>query len=130
MVAKHTWRSFLDDNLVGRAAELGFYFIFALFPSLFTATSLLGLAARSASHIYYSLLSYLSIVIPHDAMGMVLGTFNETTAAATRGSSPLGWRRRFGAPRLGSPRFRIRSMSSTGSRRLALTLPRDSPPSE
>ncbi|MBB5341328.1 YihY/virulence factor BrkB family protein [Tunturiibacter gelidoferens] len=90
MVAKHTWRSLLDDNLVGRAAELGFYFIFALFPSLFTATALLGLAARSASHIYYSLLGYLSIVIPHDAMGMVLGTFNETTAAATSGKLTFG----------------------------------------
>jgi membrane protein len=90
VVAKHVWTSFLDDNLVGRAAELGFYFIFALFPSLFTATSLLGLAARSASHIYYSLLGYLSIVIPHDAMGMVLETFNQTTAAATGGKLTFG----------------------------------------
>jgi membrane protein len=89
-VAKHTWRSFLDDNLVGRAAELGFYFIFALFPSLFTATSLLGLAARSASHIYYSLLGYLAIVIPQDAMGTVLETFNQTTAAATGGKLTFG----------------------------------------
>jgi membrane protein len=59
VITKHTWRSLLDDNLVGRAAELGFFFIFALFPSLFTATSLLGLAARSASKFYYSLLGYL-----------------------------------------------------------------------
>ena len=28
VIAKHTWRATLDDNLVGRAAELGFYFIF------------------------------------------------------------------------------------------------------
>jgi membrane protein len=91
IVAKHTWRSLLDDNLVGRAAELGFFFIFALFPSLFTATSLLGLAARSASHIYYSLLGYLAIVIPHDALGTVLDTFNETTAGATKGKLTFGF---------------------------------------
>jgi len=90
IVAKHTWTSFFDDNLVGRAAELGFYFIFALFPSLVTATALLGLAARSASHIYYSLLGYLSIVLPHDAMGMVLDTFNQTAAAATSGKLTFG----------------------------------------
>jgi membrane protein len=90
VVAKHTWRSLLDDNLVGRAAELGFYFIFALFPSLVTATALLGLAARSASHIYYSLLGYLSIVLPHDAMGTVLETFNQTTAATTSGKLTFG----------------------------------------
>jgi membrane protein len=80
----------LDDNLVGRAAELGFFFIFALFPSLFTATSLLGLAARSASRIYYSLLGYLAIVIPHDALGTVLETFNQTTVAATSGKLTFG----------------------------------------
>jgi membrane protein len=90
VIAKHSWRSLLDDNLAGRAAELGFYFIFALFPSLFTATSLLGLAARSASQIYYSLLSYLAIVIPHDALGTVLDTFNETTARASSGKLTFG----------------------------------------
>ena len=89
-IAKHTWHATLDDNLVGRAAELGFYFIFALFPSLFTATSILGLAARSASRIYYSLLGYLSIVIPHAAMGTVLETFNQTTAATTSGKLTFG----------------------------------------
>jgi membrane protein len=90
VVVKHTWRSLLDDNLAGRAAELGFYFIFALFPSLFTATSILGLAARSASHIYYSLLGYLAIVMPHDALGTVLDTFTQTTAAATSGKLTFG----------------------------------------
>jgi membrane protein len=57
---------------------------------LCTATSLLGLAARSASKIYYSLLSYLAIVIPHAAMGTVLETFNQTTAAATSGKLTFG----------------------------------------
>jgi membrane protein len=90
IIVKRTWRSLLDDNLVGRAAELGFFFLFALFPCLFTATSLLGLAAKSASHIYYSLLGYLAIVIPHAAMGTVLETFNQTTATATSGKLTFG----------------------------------------
>jgi membrane protein len=90
VVARNIWQSFLDDNLVGRAAELGFYFLFALFPSLLTATSLLSLAARSASSFYYSLLGYLAIVIPHSAMGTVLETFHETTAATTTGKLTFG----------------------------------------
>jgi membrane protein len=90
VIAKHTWRSLLDDNLVGRAAELGFFFIFALFPSLFTATSLLGLAARSASHIYFSLLGYLAIVVPQNALGTVLDTFTQTTVSATSGKLTFG----------------------------------------
>src|ERR1700761_8758318 len=89
-LVKHTCRSLMEDDLVGRAAELGFYFIFALFPSLFTATSLLSLAARSASRFYYSLLEYLAIVIPHAALGTVLETFNETTSAATTGKLTFG----------------------------------------
>lgn len=90
VITKRTWNSLLEDNLLGRAAELGFYFIFALFPSLFMATSMLGLAARSASHIYYLLLGYLAIVIPHAAMGMVLETFNETTSVTTSSKLTFG----------------------------------------
>lgn len=90
VVAVRTWKCFLADNLLGRAAELGFYFLFALFPTLFCASSLLGLAARSASSIYDKLLHYLAIVIPQAAMGTVLATFNETTAAATSGKLTFG----------------------------------------
>jgi membrane protein len=89
-VAKRTWKSFLADNLLGRAAELGFYFLFALFPTLFSASSLLGLAARSASTIYADLLRYLALVIPTSALGTVLATFNETTAAASSGKLTFG----------------------------------------
>lgn len=90
VVAARTWKWFLADNLLGRAAELGFYFLFALFPTLLSASSILGLAARSASSIYEKLLHYLSIVIPQAAMGTVLVTFNETTAAATSGKLTFG----------------------------------------
>ena len=90
VIAKRTWRSFIDDNLLGHAAELGFYFLFALFPTLFSASALLGLAARSASTIYDRLLHYLSLVIPTSALGIVLQTFNETTAAATSGKLTFG----------------------------------------
>lgn len=89
-VAKRTWRSLIADNLLGRAAELGFFFLFALFPTLFSASSILGLAARSASSIYYKLLEYLALVVPTSALGMVLATFNETTAHASSGKLTFG----------------------------------------
>ena len=90
VVAKRTWKSILADNLLGRSAELGFYFLFALFPTLFSASSILGLAARSASSIYMSLLEYMALVVPTSALGMVLQTFNETTAAASSGKLTFG----------------------------------------
>jgi membrane protein len=80
----------LFDRIFGRAAELGFYFLFALFPTLFSASSILGLAARSAPHIYDRLLDYLALVIPTAALGAVLQTFNQTTAAASSGKLTFG----------------------------------------
>lgn len=80
----------LADRLPGHAAELGFYFLFALFPTLFSASSLLGLAARSANQIFDRLLDYLGLLVPMSALGTVLKTFNETTAAATPGKVTFG----------------------------------------
>jgi membrane protein len=90
VVAVRTWRALLADRLFGHAAELGFYFLFALFPTLFSASSVLGLAARSADRIYDRLLDYLALVMPTAALGTILETFNETTAAATPGKVTFG----------------------------------------
>jgi membrane protein len=89
-LARRTWDSILADRLFGRAAELGFYFLFALFPTLFSASSLLGLAAKSAEQFYDKLLGYLALVIPTGALAAILQTFNETTAAATSGKLTFG----------------------------------------
>jgi membrane protein len=90
VLATRTWRSIIADRLFGHAAELGFYFLFALFPTLFSASSILGLAARSASRIYDRLLDYMALVIPTSALGAILSTFNETTAASTPGKVTFG----------------------------------------
>jgi membrane protein len=90
VIVKNTWNAMFDDNLLGRSAELGFYFIFALFPTLVTACSILGLAARSAVNFYQHLLQYLWIVVPPSALGTVLEAFKQTTAAASSGKLTFG----------------------------------------
>jgi membrane protein len=90
LVWKRTFRAMLSDNLLSRAAEMGYYFLFALFPMLVCASSILGLAARQASHIYDKLLHYLALVVPGGAYTMIIETFNQTTAAATGGKITLG----------------------------------------
>jgi len=90
LVGKRTFRAILSDDLLSRAAEMGYYFLFALFPTLVSASSILGLAARQASHIYDSLLHYLSLVVPVGAYTMVIETFNQTAAAATTGKVTIG----------------------------------------
>lgn len=90
VVMQRTFKSFLDDNLVSRAAELGYYFLFALFPTLVFASSIMGLAAKRASNVYSSMLEYLAIVIPHSAYQMVIDTFNQTTQASSGGKIAFG----------------------------------------
>ncbi|MFC6646593.1 YihY/virulence factor BrkB family protein [Granulicella cerasi] len=89
-VFTRTGKSFLNDNLLSRAAELGYYFLFALFPTLISASSILGLAAQHASQIYVQLLNYLALIVPPSAYEMVIDTFKQTTAASTGGKVVLG----------------------------------------
>jgi len=90
LVWKRTLKAGIDDNLLSRAAELGFYFLFALFPTLVSASAILGLAARHAVDIYLHLLQYLALVVPPSAYAMVIDTFNQATAHATSGKVTLG----------------------------------------
>jgi len=89
-VAKCIWESSIENRLFGHAAELAFYFLFSLFPTLLCASSILGLAAQSAHQIYSKLLDYLALVLPTSALGTVLHTFNETAAASSSGKITFG----------------------------------------
>jgi membrane protein len=90
VLVKRTFAATLEDNLLGRAAELGYYFLFALFPTLVSASTILGLAAKSAASIYVELLHYFALVIPPSAYSIVLDTFNQTTAASSSGKLTFG----------------------------------------
>lgn len=84
------WKAMWADRVFGHSAELGFYFLFALFPTLLCGASLLGLVVRSAHQISDKLLEYLRLVIPTSALATVLSTFNETAAAASTGKLTFG----------------------------------------
>ncbi|HEX5284382.1 MAG TPA: YihY/virulence factor BrkB family protein [Bryocella sp.] len=90
VVLKRTAKSFVNDDLVSRAAELGFYFLFSLFPMLICASAVLGLAARSAPSIYVRLLHYIAMMVPPSAYHLVISTFNQTTRASTGGKVTFG----------------------------------------
>ena len=62
VVAVRTWKAANADRLFGHAAELGFYFLFALFPTLFCASSILGLSARSAPQVFDRLLDFWALL--------------------------------------------------------------------
>ncbi|HWE86418.1 MAG TPA: YihY/virulence factor BrkB family protein [Terracidiphilus sp.] len=89
-IAKCIWQSIMEDRIFGHSAELGFYFLFSLFPTLLCASAILGLVARSAATIYDRLLSYLAFVVPTSAFHAVLSTFNQTAASASSGKITFG----------------------------------------
>lgn len=84
------WREMLADRLFGHAAELGFYFAFAIFPILLCGATILGFMARSAHRISDELIGNLALVIPNSALAMVLSTFNQTAVAASSGKLTFG----------------------------------------
>ena len=91
IIAVRTWKSLLNDNLFGGAAELGYWFLFALFPTLVSASSIVGLAARHAAANYELLLHYMALVIPPSAYGIVFETFNQITAESSGRKVTVGF---------------------------------------
>jgi membrane protein len=89
-VSKRTFKAMLRDRLPSIAAELGFWFAFAIFPALLCATTILGLAARSAAQVYSRLLAYLALVVPNSALDMVLQIFHQTADHSTPGKLTFG----------------------------------------
>jgi membrane protein len=89
-IVGRTWNTLLSENIFGRAAELGYWFLFALFPTLVSASAMVGLAARHASENYDRLLHYMALVIPPSAFDIVFQTFNQITTSSSGRKVTLG----------------------------------------
>jgi membrane protein len=70
----------VDHELLGRAAQLSYYFLLALFPLLIFLVNLLGYFATAGSQLRDSLLRYLATVMPYSAVTLVYTTLDEVTA--------------------------------------------------
>lgn len=89
-LARRTWNSTWADNIFGSAAELGYWFLFALFPTLVSASSIIGLAVRHGAEDYGQLLRFAAFFLPPSAYGFVYQTFNEITAASNGSKLTFG----------------------------------------
>jgi membrane protein len=89
-LAKKVRAGINDDNLLGRAAELAFNFVLALFPMLIFLLSLLGLFASRASTLRTDLFTYLSQVLPPAAFQVINTTLNEVMQNASNGKLTFG----------------------------------------
>ncbi len=89
-IAKRTWQQINEDDIFGRAAQLSYYFLLALFPLLLFLTTLLGYLAESGTQLRTRLMSYLGTIMPYSALELVQKTIDEVTINKSGGKLSFG----------------------------------------
>lgn len=79
-----------DDDILGNAAQVAFYFSFALFPLLLFLMSLLGIILSDKQELQTELFRILGQVMPASAFELVRKTLEEVTSNASGGKLTIG----------------------------------------
>jgi membrane protein len=79
-----------DDDITGNAAQVAFYFSFAMFPLLLFFLSVFGFILSNANELRTELFSYLQQVMPVSAFDLVQTTITEVAENSTGGKLTLG----------------------------------------
>jgi membrane protein len=87
---KHLIKKINDDDVFGRAAQLSYYFLLALFPLLLVLINLLGFVARQGTDFRSKLIVYLAAVMPPAAVTLVHTTLDEISVSSGSGKLSLG----------------------------------------
>src|SRR5689334_2854327 len=75
------WRQIWEDELLGRCAELAYFFLFSIFPLLLFLTTLLGYIAQANPSLRLDLLLYIARISPsRDITALLHNTLNEIAA--------------------------------------------------
>ncbi len=83
-------RDVSTNNSFGRASELAFNFLFALFPLLLFMLTLIGLSTSHRADLQADLLAYFADFLPATAFALVNATATELAANATGGKLTFG----------------------------------------
>src|SRR4026208_668684 len=89
-LAKRVWAEIQNDNVFGRAAELSYYFLLALFPFLIFLTSIIGLVLGSGTGTRHALFGYLARIMPPSAFQLIDNTMTEVSTASGGGKLSFG----------------------------------------
>ncbi len=88
-VAK-AWQGINDDDVLGRAGQLAYFFFFAIFPLGIFLTALLGIFVGPNSPIAQGIADYLTRAMPASAAGLVHQTLQTALAASGSGKLTFG----------------------------------------
>lgn len=89
-LAGRVYNEVWEDELLDSAAQLAYYFLFALFPLLIFLTSIFGFIVGRDGELRQSLFRYLGSILPGTALDMVNSVVSEVSAASTGGKLTLG----------------------------------------
>jgi len=89
-LARRVLRDIAVHNFFGRASELAFDFLFALFPLLLFLLTLIGLFTSRSSELQSDLLAYFADFLPPAAFGLLDKTTIELAANASNGKLTAG----------------------------------------
>ncbi|MCW5960391.1 MAG: YihY/virulence factor BrkB family protein [Pyrinomonadaceae bacterium] len=81
----------LDEDIFSSAAQVAFYFSFAIFPLLLFLVSLFGMVLSSADDIRAELFFYLRQIMPYSAFDVVKGTIDEITNKSSGSKLTFGF---------------------------------------
>ncbi|HWF61918.1 MAG TPA: YihY/virulence factor BrkB family protein [Nitrospira sp.] len=87
-MGRRLWHESLRDEVLGRAAQLSYYIVLALFPALLVLTALMGVF--SVQGYMPRLMSHLSQVLPNDALSMVERFLKQVAAGSGADILSLG----------------------------------------
>lgn len=89
-LAAKVYTKAMDEDITTNAAQVAFYFIFALFPLLLFLMSVLGLFLDAADGVKNELFAYLGQVIPASALALIRDTLNEVVEEGGGGKLTFG----------------------------------------
>ncbi len=79
-----------DADIFSRAAQVAFYFSFAIFPLLYFLVSIFGLLLESSQGLRGELFSYLRQVMPYAVFDLIRKTVDEIVENSSGGKATLG----------------------------------------
>lgn len=89
-LGRRTGARVYKDDVLGRAAQLSYFFIFSLFPLLYFLASLLGYFTQTGPELRESLWRYLASVVPVKATTLIRDTLVEITEASSGSKISFG----------------------------------------
>jgi membrane protein len=89
-LGRDVFEEIITNSLFGRAAELAFYFLFALFPMILLMVTLFGLFASQSIELQNDLFSYFADFLPPAAFQLLRTVATELVANASSGKLTFG----------------------------------------